>query len=279
MASANSRNTRSLVLKLIPVLALVAGLGLFFALDGPSYISFDALHKHRSALIDWIGGNGGVAALAFIGSYAVVTAFSLPVASLLTIGAGFLFGTALADILPAATRDGLVDTFGASAPSIVGTAVTTLYIIAGGTLGATALFLAAKTAFAELLRAKAGGTIRKLEEGFRENELSYMLILRLIPVFPFWLVNLAPAFLGVSLRAFVIGTFFGIIPGTFVYALVGNGLGSIFAECDLRPERTCEAPNLGAFLLQPSIILPIVGLIVLAALPVVHKKLKARRTA
>ena len=263
--------------RLIPLLVLVAGLGLFFALDGPTYISFDAFHKHRAVLIGWIHAHGVVSALVFIGIYAAVTAFSLPIAALLTIGAGFLFGSALAEDFPAGFRESLIATFGASAPGVAGTVVTTLYVIVGATLGATALFLAARYAFADLLRAKAGNAVRKLEDGFRENELSYMLILRLIPVFPFWLINLAPAFLGVSLRSYLIGTFIGIIPGTFVYALVGNGLGSVFAECDLQPEKICEAPDLAAFLGQPSIILPIVGLIVLAALPIAHRKLKGRR--
>jgi uncharacterized membrane protein YdjX (TVP38/TMEM64 family) len=279
MDSQQGGKTRISAAKLIPVIVLVAGFTLFFALDGPSYVSFDAFHKHRIALIEWIHAHGVVSALVFIGIYAVSTAFSLPIGALLTISAGFLFGSAMAESFPAGFRDGLIAWFGVSAPSVAGTAVATLYIIVGATIGATALFLAARYAFADILRAKAGKAVRKLEDGFRENALSYMLILRLIPAFPFWLINLAPAFLGVSLRTYVIGTFLGIIPGTFVYALVGNGLGSVFAECDLRPERTCEAPNLGDFLMQPSIILPIIGLAVLAALPIAHRRLKGRRTA
>lgn len=279
MNSGQGTKARFSVAKLIPVIVLVAGLVVFFVLDGPSYVSFDAFHKHRAALIDWIHAHGVVSALVFIGIYATATAFSLPIGALLTIGAGFLFGSAMAEAFPAGFRDSLVAVFGVSAPGVAGTAVATLYIIVGATMGATALFLAARYAFADMLRAKAGKAVRKLEDGFRENALSYMLILRLIPAFPFWLVNLAPAFLGVSLRTYVIGTFVGIIPGTFVYALVGNGLGSVFAECDQQPDKACEAPNLGDFLMQPSIILPIIGLAVLAALPVAHRKLKRRRTA
>ncbi|MFQ5974287.1 MAG: TVP38/TMEM64 family protein, partial [Alphaproteobacteria bacterium] len=115
---------------------------------------------------------------------------------------------------------------------------------------------------------QAGPLAEKMEAGFRENALNYMLVLRLIPVFPFWLVNLAPAFLGVSVRVFVIGTFVGIIPGTFVYASVGNGLGAVFDAGG--------APDLG-IIFEPEILLPIIGLALLALLPVIYKKIQARR--
>jgi uncharacterized membrane protein YdjX (TVP38/TMEM64 family) len=106
-----------------------------------------------------------------------------------------------------------------------------------------------------------------MEAGFAENALSYLLVLRLIPIFPFWLVNLVPAFLGVGLGTYVLGTFFGIIPGSFVYASVGNGLGAVFDAG--------ETPNVG-IIFEPSILVPIVGLAVLALLPVAHRKFMAR---
>ena len=102
--------------------------------------------------------------------------------------------------------------------------------------------------------------MRKLEAGFRENELSYMLVLRLVPLFPFWLVNLAPAFLGVRTSTFIIGTFVGIIPGALVFASVGTGLGAILASGG--------TPD-GSALLQPHVLLPIGGLVILALIPVV----------
>ncbi len=260
-------------------MVLALGLAAFFGFGLQDALTFDALHKNRMVLFSWITAHQVMAALAFVGVYALATALSLPIGSLLTLGAGFLYGSAIAAALPGAWRESLVSAFGPSAPGIVGTAVTTVYVVIGATIGATVLFVAARTAFADILRAKAGPTVKRMEAGFRENGLSYMLILRLIPAFPFWLVNLAPAFLGVSLPVFVLGTFFGIIPGTFVYALVGNGLGSVFAECDMRPTEPCLPPDLGTFLLQPSVILPIVGLILLAALPVLRKRLKTRRAA
>ena len=107
-----------------------------------------------------------------------------------------------------------------------------------------------------------------MEEGFRRDALSYLLVLRLIPIFPFWLVNIVPAFLGVPLRTYVLGTFVGIIPGSFVYASVGNGLGAVFDAGG--------TPDLG-IIFAPAILLPIVGLAVLALLPIVYRRFKARK--
>ena len=132
----------------------------------------------------------------------------------------------------------------------------------------TGLFLIARTALGDVLRAKAGPFLAKMEEGFRENALSYLLVLRLIPLFPFWLVNLVPAFLGVSTIHYVIGTFFGIIPGTFVFASVGNGLGALLDAG--------EDPNLG-IIFQPEVLGPLVALALLSLLPVLYKRHQAKK--
>jgi uncharacterized membrane protein YdjX (TVP38/TMEM64 family) len=143
-------------------------------------------------------------------------------------------------------------------------------VVIGATCGATALFLAARTALGDYLRARAGSTIKRMEEGFRQNALSYLLVLRLIPLFPFFLVNLVPAFLGVSLPVYVVGTFFGIIPGTFVFALIGAGLGSVF---DSMQEFSLQ----GA--LTPQVIVALVGLAILSLIPVAYKYWKSRNQA
>jgi uncharacterized membrane protein YdjX (TVP38/TMEM64 family) len=166
---------------------------------------------------------------------------SLPGGAVLSITGGFLFGAV----------------WGA------------VYIVISATLGATVLFLIAKTSVGDALRARAGTWLRTMEEGFREHALSYLLVLRLVPLFPFFVVNLVPAFLGVSLTTYVLGTFLGIIPGSFIYASVGAGLGSIFDRG-------------GAFsltgLLTPQIFMGLIGLAVLALIPVAYKKITARRT-
>ncbi len=117
------------------------------------------------------------------------------------------------------------------------------------------------------LRRRAGPWIGRLEAGFRENALSYLLVLRLVPLFPFWLVNLVPAFLGVPLTTYALGTFVGIIPGSFVYASVGNGLGAVF-DAGGTPDLT--------IIFEPEILLPIIGLSLLALIPVVYKKFKGK---
>lgn len=223
--------------RLLPLLILVAGLILFLALDLQRYISFDTLSEYRETLIGWVADHALLAGLIYMVVYAVVIAFSLPGGAVMTITGGFLFGI------------------------WIGTALT----VVGATIGATAVFLAARTGLGDPLRARAGPALRKMEAGFQENAMSYLLFLRLIPLFPFWLVNLVPAFLGVKLRTYVIGTFFGIAPGSFVYASVGNGLGTIL-------ERG-ERPDLG-LIFNPEILLPLIGLAVLAMLPVIYKKVK-----
>ena len=226
--------------RLLPILVLVAGLVVFFALGLDRYVSFEALRENREWLVAQVERHGVLATVAFTLIYMVVIAFSIPGGAVLTMTAGFLFGTLVA----------------------AGCAVV------GGTAGAVILFLAARTAFADILRARAGPGMRRMEAGFRENALSYLLVLRLIPLFPFWLVNLVPAFLGVSLRTYVVGTFFGIIPGTLVYASLGNGLGAILDAG--------ENPDLGV-IFEPAVLLPILALAALAMLPVISKKVKARR--
>ena len=216
-----------------------SGLVLFFALGLHRYISFEVLRDNREALLTWVQQNGFLAAVVYIAIYAVAVAFSLPGGLVLSITGGFLFGTLMGS----------------------------LYIVIGATAGATALFIIAKSAIGDFLRAKAGPWLQKMEAGFRENALSYLLVLRLVPIFPFFVVNLVPAFLGVPLSTYVLGTFFGIIPGVFVFASVGAGLGSIFDKGE-----TFSATGI----LTPQIMTALIGLAILACIPVVYKKIKAR---
>jgi uncharacterized membrane protein YdjX (TVP38/TMEM64 family) len=225
--------------RLIPLLVLVAGLVIFFALGLHRYISFEVLRENRETLLNWVQQNGLLAALAYMAIYAIAVAFSLPGGLVMSIAGGFLFGTLLG----------------------------ALYIVIGATVGATALFIIAKSALGDFLRAKAGPWLQKMEAGFRDNALSYLLVLRLVPLFPFFVVNLVPAFLGVPLSTYVIGTFFGIIPGVFVFASVGAGLGSIFDKGE-----TFSASGI----LTPQIVIALIGLAVLALIPVIYKKMKAR---
>jgi uncharacterized membrane protein YdjX (TVP38/TMEM64 family) len=222
-----------------PLLALALAVGAVFALDLDSYLTFAALREHRDALTDFVARNTLLAALTYVVVYALAIALSVPGGAILTIAGGFLFGSILATIL----------------------------VVLAATLGATLVFLIAKTALGDPLRARAGPFLKRMEAGFQKDALNYLLVLRLIPLFPFWIVNLVPAFLGVPLRTYVLGTFIGIIPGSFVFASVGAGIGSVLdSGADFSPSSV----------LTPQIVIALVGLAALALLPVVYRKLKAR---
>jgi uncharacterized membrane protein YdjX (TVP38/TMEM64 family) len=235
--------TRPAWLRWLPLLILLgAGALAWFALDVPAYLSFETLADNREWLLGQVEDYRLRTIVAYVLAYVLVTAFSIPGGSVLTIVGGFLFGTWLA----------------------------TGYTVLGATVGAVAVFLAARTALGDSLRRRVGGSLQRMERGFQENALSYLLVLRLIPVFPFWLVNLVPAFLGVSLRTYVVGTLLGIVPGTFVYASLGNGVGALLDKG--------QTPDL-AIIFSAEILTPILGLAALAMLPVVYKKWRARRAA
>lgn len=226
--------------RFLPLAILAAGLTAFFAFGLNRYLSLSALAENREALLAWVAQSGALAPLVFIAVYAAAVATSVPGGAVLTIAGGFLFGTILG----------------------------TVYAVIGATIGATAVFLAARTALGEPLRARAGPWLGKMESGFRENAVSYMLVLRLVPLFPFWLVNLVSAFLGVSFMSYVATTFIGIIPGTAVYSSVGNGLGALVDAGRM--------PDLN-LLTKPEILGPLVALSLLSLVPVFYKWVKARR--
>ncbi|MFQ5939794.1 MAG: TVP38/TMEM64 family protein [Alphaproteobacteria bacterium] len=235
------RRLRTVVLKrLLPVAVLAALAVAFFALGLDRYVSFEALREHRAFLLAFVEENRILAVLAFVAIYAALVACSLPVAAVMTIAGGFLFGI------------------------LAGT----VYAVLAATLGATIVFVVAKTALGDPLRARAGPWMKRMEAGFQENALNYLLFLRLVALFPFFIVNLVPAFLGVRLRTYFFATLVGIAPAGFIYASVGAGLGSVF---DAGPEFTPA----NAFTTEVRIAL--VGLGVLALLPVVYRKVKARR--
>ena len=235
------RKTRVAMLRrFLPLALLVGGLAAFFAGGLHHYITLDTLRDHQEDLQVFVGNYAVGASIAFMMIYAAAVAFSVPGGAVLTITGGFMFGV------------------------IWGT----LVVVVGATLGAIGIFLAARTALGDVLRRRAGASVQRLEAGFRENAFSYLLTLRLIPVVPFWLVNLVPAFFGVRLGTYALATVIGIVPGTIVYVGVGNGLGATLAAG--------QNPDLG-IIFQPAILLPLLGLALLSLLPVVYRKIKARR--
>lgn len=186
---------RPIWIRLWPLYIIIAGLVLAISQGWQKELSFQALGENAVYLNSLVENNFWLVLFAFIGIYIAATAFMVP-ASALTIGGGFLFGVYV------------------GAPAV----------IVGATIGACVLFLAARTSLGAALKGIAGPFLAKMEKGFNENALSYMFTLRLIPIFPFAVVNIAPAILGAKFRDYFITTALGIIPGTIAYTLIGSGL-------------------------------------------------------
>ncbi len=195
-------------------------------------LSLETLARHRASLAAYVSANWVFAALAYLSIYIVAVAFSVPGAVFLTLAGGFLFG------------------------AVAGTALT----VTAATIGATAVFLLARMIFGEDALSRLGSRAQLLAAAIRRNAASYLLVLRLVPLFPFFLVNLVPAFAGVRLPTYVATTFVGILPGTAVFSLAGAGLGDVLAQGTAFDVRS---------VLTPEIIGALVGLalLALAAIP------------
>lgn len=241
MAAAMDPMPPSALRRLAPLilLALAAGAALWLVGDR---LTFAELARQRAALVALAEGQPLLAGLGFVLAYALIVALSLPGAAIASLTGGFLFG-----LFPGA-----------------------VYNVAGATLGATAVFLAVRMGLAEGVRARidAGGErVRRIAEGLRANEVSFLLTLRLIPVVPFFLVNLAAAVFGVGAWRFVWTTALGILPGAAVYTWAGQGLGAVFDRG--------ETPDLG-LIFEPQILVPLLALGALAAGPAVLRLVRGR---
>ena len=210
------------------ILLHVSGLG--------QLLSFEALGRHRAWLTGWVGANPVLAGLVYVGAYAGAVALSIPGAVVLTLAGGFLFG------------------------ALAGTLLT----VTGATIGAVLVFLLARAVLGPGVLDRFGETAQRLAAGIRRNAWSYLLVLRLVPLFPFVLVNLVPAFAGVALPVYAATTFIGILPGTAVFSLAGAGLGAVL--------EAGQSPDLRS-ILTPEIIAALLGL---AALSLAAIPLKAR---
>lgn len=229
-------------LRRLPGLAVLAAaiLGAILLRDE---LSFDALARHREALIAFRDAHYLWAALGFILAYVAIVALSLPGATVATLTGGFLFGLF---------------------PGVL------FSVLAAGT-GAVALFLAVRTGFGAAVSARiaaAGGIAARMQTGLRDNEWSVLLLMRLVPAVPFVIANLVPALVGVNPTRFAVTTYVGIIPGAFVFTSVGAGLGEVFARG--------EAPDLG-IIFTPPVLLPLLGLAALAALPMLVRRIRRTR--
>ena len=207
------------------------------------HLSFDVLRENREALLAFRDSHFIAMVAAFIGLYFVIVAFSLPGAAVASVTGGFLFGLALG---------------------------TTFNVLAAS-LGAFAIFWAARAGLGKTLAARmeaSEGTLQKINTGLRENEISVLFLLRLVPAVPFFVANLLPALVGVKFRNFAITTSLGIIPGALVFTWIGVGLGEVFDRGG--------SPDL-SLLWEPQVIGPLLGLSALAALPIVIKALRGMK--
>lgn len=215
--------------KLAIILGIVIGIGVFFYFDLDRFLSLDALKANRDQLLAFTEANYVLAVALFIVVYIAVTGLSLPGAVILTLAGGFLFG------------------------SVFGT----LFVNIGATTGATLAFLAARYLLRDWVEQKFGSRLGPIQTGFSKNAFNYLMTLRLIPLFPFFLVNMVSGLTRVSLGTYVTATAIGIIPGSFVFAYAGRQLGSINSLREIA---------------SPNVLLAFTLLGLLAMVPIFYKK-------
>jgi uncharacterized membrane protein YdjX (TVP38/TMEM64 family) len=244
--------------RFLPFAAVILALAVILAMGWHRQLSFETLVRHRAGIDAFVAEHYAAAVAVFVALYVAVAALSVPGAAVLTICGGILFGW------------------------LVGG----LAAIAGATAGATIIFSIARTACGESLLRCAGSRAQSIAEGFRSDAFSYLLFLRLVPIFPFWLVNLAPALVGVRLVTFVGATALGIVPGTFAYALVGEGLDSViraegaaFRACLAAGSSDCQLHFDMAAALTPQLLAALVALGLIALIPVLLRRRRARNAA
>lgn len=230
----------------VPFVVLLVGGGVGYALGLQDHLSLSALAHHREALAAHVEAYPFRSALVFFAVYVTVVVFSIPAASVLTISAGFLFGC------------------------LAGAAIA----VVAAAVGSCLLFLAARGALSDVLRRRAGGFSARLAEGFRRNAFLYLLILRLAPVFPFFVVNIAPAFFDVKLRTYAAATLIGIVPGALAYAWLGDGLDEVI----VRAGASGRELSLADFATW-NVSLALIALALIAALPLALRLIQSRRKA
>ena len=244
--------------RFLPLIVVVAASAAVLAMGWHRQLSFESLVRHHEALRAFIAAHEVSALAAYVALYIAAAALSIPVGVFLTMTAGILFG------------------------AVVGGAAS----VVGATIGAICIFLIAKSAVGDYLVRRAGPLVQKLARGFRADAFSYLLFLRLVPIFPFWIVNLVPALVGVKLATFAAATALGVIPATFVFAFVGQGLDSVIAaqqaayqSCLAAARPDCRLAFHINTALTPELLAALAALGMLALVPVLVRRLRARSPA
>ena len=239
MTQANTPTTespKSSTGKIITGIIFLLGIGAFVYFDLGQYLSLDALKANRDFLLNYTESNYTLAVAVFVLVYILQTTFSLPGGAILTLTGGFLFG------------------------SLMGT----IFVNIGATLGATLAFLAARYLLRDWVENKFGNRLGPIQAGFAQNAFSYLMTLRLIPAFPFFLVNLVSGLTRVNLGTYMLATSLGIIPGSFVFAFAGRQLGSINSLSEIA---------------SPSVLLAFSLLGLLALMPIAYRKWTEKKDA
>lgn len=239
----------------LPLIVLAVLTAVVFGMGWHRQLTFETLARYRDVIHDLVVHHQLAAVAGYIGLYIAVVALSIPGGVFLTVAGGLLFGGLLG---------------GAAA-------------VCGATLGAIGIFLIARTAVGEQLVRRAGALAVKLAEGFRADAFNYLLFLRLVPLFPFWLVNLVPALLGVPLATFAAATAIGIVPATFAFAFVGAGLDSVISAQEAAYRSCLAAAKVDCRLdfdirtaITPQLLVALAALGVIALVPVAVKRLRSR---
>ncbi len=235
----------NLVKRYGPLAALVLAAAAVLVSGAGDWLSLDALRANEAAMRAFVSERLVLALLIFIAVYALATAISIPGGLVLTLAGGFLFGTWL------------------------GGAAT----VVGATIGAVAVFYAVRTSFGESLRRRAeasGGRLKTIIDGVAAGAFGYILTLRLIPIMPFWFVNVAAGLAHAPTGAYTLATLIGIVPATFIYSGIGAGIGELVARG--------ETPDLGA-ILSPGILLPLIALGLLTLATTIYRQRRGRKEA
>jgi uncharacterized membrane protein YdjX (TVP38/TMEM64 family) len=254
-SSTQSASRGSAVRKWVPLAVIVALAAGIIVSGAHTLISFETIALHKAALKTRVDQNALVALLIFCTAYIAITALSIPGALIMTITGGLLFNF------------------------WVGTAAAVL----SATVGATLLFLIARSSLGEALRSKGGETVARMAEGLKADAASYMLFLRLVPVFPFALVNLAPALVGVPLKTFIWTTLIGILPGTMAFTLAASSLDgviderkAVFDACKSAGGSHCKLSVDLSTLVSPKLLMAFAALGLIALIPIVAKRIWAK---
>lgn len=233
------------VKRFLPLLVVLCGLVVGYVLDLQAYLSLSMLADQRDQLQSFVAENYLFSIATYFVLYTLAVAFAFPAASILTIFGGFLFGWFLGGVLTAL----------------------------GATIGATILFKVAQTAFGDFLRVRAGPFAAKISDGFKKDAFSYLLFLRIAPVFPFFIMNILPGLFNIPLRTYVAATLIGILPGTFAYTYLGQGVDSVLISAAQSGREATLAD-----LVTTDITIAFAALAVVAAIPTLIKKFRTRNS-